>query len=149
MLSWTDAENRKGSSVTSAICWRSEAGSTDRTSAPSTSTDPAIGSYSRGISETSVVLPDAVGPTSATVVPAGTSSDTSRKAGEPAPSYRTVTSRSSTWPAPSGSGGASSGTSIAGGRSRIWKIRRPDAVARCAIPSATPSVRIGEISMSR
>ena len=40
-----------------------------RTSTPSTSTEPCSTSYSRGISITSVVLPEPVGPTSATVRP--------------------------------------------------------------------------------
>ena len=86
MFSWTEAEKRKGSSVTSAIWWRSEDGSTLVTSAPSTRTAPSVASYSRGISETSDVLPEAVVPTSATVLPAATSSETPRSAGSAAPS---------------------------------------------------------------
>ncbi len=38
---------------------------------------------------------------------------------------------------------------IRGSRSRISSSRAPDAVARCARPSATPSIRIGPISISR
>jgi hypothetical protein len=42
MFSATVALNRKGSSLTTAIAARSEATSTSRTSAPSTSTAPAV-----------------------------------------------------------------------------------------------------------
>ena len=62
MLSRRLAENRKASSETTATSRRSELGSTVRTSTPSTSTVPSSASYSRGISITSVVLPEPVGP---------------------------------------------------------------------------------------
>ena len=58
--------------------------STSRTSAPSISTAPELGSYSRGSSCTSVVLPEPVAPTSAIVEPASTASSTSRSAAGPA-----------------------------------------------------------------
>ena len=48
-----------------------------------------------------------------------------------------------------GSGGACADTVMLGWRSRIWKIRAPEAVARWAAPSMYPSVRIGEIRISR
>ena len=64
------------SSSTIAIARRSETTSTSRTSAPSTSTEPERGSYRRGSSCTSVVLPDPVAPTSATVEPASTTRST-------------------------------------------------------------------------
>ena len=78
MFSATLAENRKGSSLTTATALRSERRSTSRTSAPSSSTLPALVSYRREISETRLVLPEPVAPTSATVVPAGTSRSTSQ-----------------------------------------------------------------------
>src|SRR5882757_7588658 len=81
MFSATVALKRNGSSLTTAITARSEATSTSRTSVPSTSTAPALTSYRRGMSCTSVVLPEPVAPTSATVLPAGTSRSTSRSAG--------------------------------------------------------------------
>jgi hypothetical protein len=44
MLSWTVAENRNGSSVTTAISRRSDCGSTLRTSTPSIRTAPSLAS---------------------------------------------------------------------------------------------------------
>ena len=41
------------------------------------------------------------------------------------------------------------GLSISGSRSRISKRRLPEAIARCDIPSAVPSIRIGPISITR
>ena len=41
------------------------------------------------------------------------------------------------------------GTVMRGSRSSTWKMRAPDAVARWARPSVTPSERIGVISMLR
>jgi hypothetical protein len=149
MFSATVALNRNGSSLTTAICARSDAASMSRTSAPSTSSAPSVTSYRRGMSCTSVVLPEPVAPTSATVVPAGMSSDTSRSASRCEPSYRSDTSRSSTWPEPGGSAGASGAEVTHGSRSRIWYTRAPAAVARCARPSVMPNVRIGDSSMSR
>ena len=70
-------------------------------------------------------------------------------AGRGAVSYSKVTSRSSTRPRPSGSGGAPGGATSPGSRSRIWNSRAPDAVARWAMPSTMPSDRIGPISISR
>src|SRR5919108_1405365 len=102
------AEKRKASSDTSATWRRSDAGSTERTSAPSTSTAPRSTSYRRGTSSTNEVLPEPVGPTSATVRPGSTSTSTSRSTGSP-PSYEKVTPRSSTRPSPAGSGGAPGG----------------------------------------
>ena len=60
------AENRNGSSVTTATARAASARSTSRTSAPSSSTAPALASYSREISATRLVLPEPVAPTSAT-----------------------------------------------------------------------------------
>ena len=85
MLPATVSENRNGSSSTTAIALRSDTTSTSRTSAPSISTAPERGSYSRGSSWTSVVLPDPVAPTSAIVEPGSTVSDTSRRASGPVP----------------------------------------------------------------
>jgi hypothetical protein len=84
MLSRTLAEKRNGLSSTTAIAPRSDRRSTDRTSAPSIRTDPALTSYSRASSEMREVLPEPVPPTSASVVPARTRSDTSVRASAPA-----------------------------------------------------------------
>jgi len=81
MFSAMVVEKRKLSSATKAISRRSEPRSTERTSAPSTSTEPVLASYRRAIRATRLVLPDPVGPTRATVRPAGTSSSTSSSAG--------------------------------------------------------------------
>ncbi len=83
MFSATLAENRKLSSATKATWERSERTSTERRSAPSISTAPRLGSYSRASSATRLVFPDPVGPTSATVRPASTASSTSSSAGSP------------------------------------------------------------------
>ena len=64
------------------------------------------------------------------------------------PRRRTSTPRSSTRPPPSGSGGAPGGAVSSGSRSRISNTRAPEATARCAIPSAMPSIRTGEVSSS-
>ena len=125
MLSWIVAENRNGSSVTSAIAWRRLCRSTERTSAPSIRTDPELTSYSRGSSDTSAVLPEPIAPTSATVRPGSISRSTSLSAGWVAPSNVRLTSRSDTRPGPSGSAGAFSGLVICGSRSSISKIRAP------------------------
>ncbi len=132
MLSCTVAENRNGSSVTTAIARRSETRSTSRTSAPSIRTDPVVASYSRGSSETSAVLPEPIAPTSATVLPASISRSMSRRAGRELPSKVRLTPSSETRPEPSGSGGASAAAVIRGARSSTWKMRAPDAVARWA-----------------
>ena len=52
-------------------------------------------------------------------------------------------------PGPSGSGGASGALVIRGSRSSTSNRRLPDAIARCAIPSAIPSIRIGNVSIIR
>jgi hypothetical protein len=96
-----------------------------------------------------VDLPDPVPPTSATVRPASTVSDTSWSIGDWAPSYANVTSRSSTRPPPAGRGRASAGATRRGSRSSTSNRRAPEAVARWASPSAMPSWRIGAISISR
>jgi hypothetical protein len=60
-----------------------------------------------------------------------------------------VTSRTSTRPPPSGSGFASGGLAIRGARSSTSNNRLPDAIARCDIPSAMPSIRTGNERMIR
>jgi len=52
-------------------------------------------------------------------------------------------------PALPAGGGACGGLWIAGSRSMISNIRFPAAIARCAIPIATPSVRIGPARITR
>ena len=83
MFSAMLAENRKGSSLTTATAPRTERTGTSRTSAPSSSTSPETGSYRREIRATRLVLPEPVGPTSATVRPAGTSRSMSRSTARP------------------------------------------------------------------
>ena len=94
-------------------------------------------------------MPEPIAPTSATVRPGAISRSTSRSAGWAPPSKVRLTSRSDTRPGPSGSAGASGGLTIRGARSSTWKMRAPDAVARWAALNMYPSVRIGEISISR
>ena len=62
---------------------RSAGNGMSRTSIPSTNTVPRGGSYSRGSRLMSVDLPEPVGPTTASVSPAATRSDTSRSTGAP------------------------------------------------------------------
>ncbi len=135
MLSWIVAQNRNGSSLTTAIAWRRLCSSTERTSAPSISTAPVLTSYRRGSSDTSADLPEPIAPTSATTWPAGTSRSMSLSAGWVAPSKVSPTPRSDTWPPPSGSAGAPGADSIRGSRSSTWKMRAPEAVERCEAPS--------------
>ena len=82
MFSWTVAENRNGSSSTTAIARRSapqvelaHVGAVDQDRARRRRRRAAASSC------TSVVLPEPVAPTSATVVPASTTRSTSRSAG--------------------------------------------------------------------
>ena len=82
-FSRTVAENRKLSCGTKPIAPRSVASGSRRTSWPSTKTVPGGGSKSLGKSDTSVLLPQPVGPTIATVRPAGTSSSMSWSTGTP------------------------------------------------------------------
>jgi len=101
------------------------------------------------VSSTGTVAVAFGAPGAATVVPAATSSDTSRSMRPDEPSYLRLTSRSSTLPFPGGRGGAPGFEVTRASRSRISNTRAPDAVARCAIPSEMPSVRIGDSSISR
>ena len=149
MFSWIVAENRNGLSSTIAICWRRSWTSTERTSAPSIVTEPVVTSYSRGSSDTRTDLPEPIAPTSATVCPPSIWRSTPVSAGWVEPSNVSPTSRNVICPGPGGTGGASGGETICGSRSRISKIRAPDALARWAEPSMYPSVCIGEISISR
>ena len=52
---------------------------------PSTSTSPSVGSYIRASRETTVDFPDPVGPTMATVAPAGTRNETPRSTSRSVP----------------------------------------------------------------
>ena len=76
-------ENSVGSSNAVATIVRRLASSRSRTSTPSMVTRPAVTSYSRGTSAVSVVLPEPVAPTTATVSPGATSRFTSRSTGSP------------------------------------------------------------------
>ena len=73
MFSRTVVEKRNGSCDTIPTARRSSSRRRSRTSAPSSSTRPSVGSTKRGTNWVSVVLPEAVGPISAMVRPAGTS----------------------------------------------------------------------------
>ena len=84
MFSATLIGNRNGSWSTTATCWRRLASDTVRTSWPSTSTRPAVGSAKRGIRPTSELLPAPVWPTTAIVSPASTVKLTSRSTGRSA-----------------------------------------------------------------
>ena len=58
--------------MTNPIASRSECSVTSRTSFPSIVTSPSVTSYRRGTSDSSVDLPAPDGPTTASIVPAGT-----------------------------------------------------------------------------
>ena len=79
----------------------------ERTSAPSTRTDPDVTSYSLGISDSSVLFPLAVGPITATVSPGSATKDTPERTSLSVPGYLNVTSRNSTRPRASVATGAS------------------------------------------
>ena len=63
----------------------SSCGSSSRTSTPSTETDPAETSNSRGTSDSSVVFPEPVLPTTAVVVPGRAAKETPCSTGASAP----------------------------------------------------------------
>ena len=84
-FSLTLAENRVGSSNAQPTRVRSSGRVSSRMSVPSSRMDPAVTSASRGISCRSVVLPDPVAPTSASVSPGSSSSRMSRSTGRGAP----------------------------------------------------------------
>ena len=71
MFSNTVSENRNVSCGTMPIARRSDASESCRTSWPSISTWPEVASKRRGIRWTRELLPAPVGPTIATVLPAG------------------------------------------------------------------------------
>src|ERR1044072_2770814 len=85
MVEASVVENRNGSCGTLAIWARSHVRSSVRTSCPSTNTVPAGGSNSRGRRASAVLLPEAVRPTSATVVPAGAWNESRTSAGPAGP----------------------------------------------------------------
>ncbi len=111
-------------------------------------TVPAVGSYRRDTSEASALLPDPVGPTSATTSPPSMWRSTSLIALLVARSNCNETPSRSIRPHPAGSGVGSVGAVICGARSRISNSRAPEATARWAIPSEVPSVRMGPRSAS-
>lgn len=76
-LARTVSSKTNGTWATSAAVPASEAAVSRRTSTPSTHTVPASGSTSRTASAAIVDLPEPVGPTRATVFPAGTVKETS------------------------------------------------------------------------
>ena len=141
--------------------------STSRTSAPSSSTAPAAGVVQPRDQRDEARLARAGGPTSATVRPAGTSRSMSlqhrarlaARAAAVAPArWRRarrgvlVAQRDVAQlhvPVAGGSGGAPGASVRCGSRSSSWKMRAPEAVARWARLSVTPSERIGVISMFR
>ena len=84
-FSRTDAENSVASSKATETRERSTSRSRSLMSTPSRMTEPPVTSYSRLISEVSVVFPDPVAPTMATVSPGRSSRSTPRSssAGRP------------------------------------------------------------------
>jgi hypothetical protein len=84
MLSATLMGKRNGSCSTSETCPRRLFSVTSRTSMPSISTRPCQGSKKRGTSPTSVLLPAPVAPTSASVCPGSTTTETSCSTGRSA-----------------------------------------------------------------
>ena len=102
---------------------RSESWVSWRTSTPSTNTAPPVTSWSRGISDASVVLPAPDGPTTATIRPGGISRSTSVS----------TLPEASPPPKPSDSGPASAGKAK---RTRS-KRTRPSGSARSPAPGAS------------
>lgn len=81
MLARTVSSKTNGTCATRAPLPASESAVSDRTSTPSRVTEPATGSTSRTASDAIVDLPEPVGPTRATVRPAGTLNETSWSTG--------------------------------------------------------------------
>ena len=97
MFSASVALNRNVSCGTKPIWRRTSAGASSRKSMPSSSTAPAVGSSSRGMRRTSVLLPLPVWPTMATVSPARESRRSIPPSANPA-GYSTETPRNSISP---------------------------------------------------
>ena len=139
----TDALKRNGALSTTAMAARSDAGSTSRTSAPSTAPRPPAGRTGARAARASSCRIRSARPApwcaprdvEAHVASTGARSPVAERH-VPAPRAR-----------PAGSGGAP-GRRQRGSRSRISNTRAPEATARCAIPSAMPSIRTGEISLT-
>ncbi len=122
MFSRTVPPNSVASCATSPIWPRRLSTVTSRMSIPSTRIVPAVTSHRRGISPTSVVLPDPDGPTRARVSPAGIVSESSRTTGRSG-RYANDTSSSSIRPATGPSGRASGASRIVGRVSMISNTR--------------------------
>ena len=133
MFSRTVAENRKASSETSAISRRSEL-EVDVAHVDAVDQHaPAVGSYRRGTSDTSVVLPDPLAPTTATVRPAGdVEVDPAQHRGSP--SVGELDAAQLDPPVALGQPGRARRGGQPGARSRISNTRAPEATARWAMP---------------
>ena len=83
MFEATDPSKRKFSCSTTPSCRRYSASRRSARSRPSTRTRPAWGRLNAMIRLTRVLFPDPLDPTSAVVLPAGASSETSLSTGTP------------------------------------------------------------------
>ena len=146
MFSAMVALNRNVSCGTKPICRRSSAGSSLRRSMPSSSTAPPVGSNSRGSRFTSVLLPEPVWPTTASVVPAGMRRSIPLSARTAAVIHRHVAeldlAAHLAQAAP-----ASGGAAIDGCSRRISLMRCSDALPRCIRLTTQPSAIMGHTSM--
>ena len=144
------SEKRNGSCWTKPTLPRSTASGIWRTSRPSMNTVPGGGSWSRASRLISVDFPDPVGPTSATVWPAGTRAEIWRRTGTPP--YEKLRSRNSTSPrsGPMGitSDRASEASSrIAGTASSTASNRVQLAMPRWTMFVTQPNAIIGQASI--
>ncbi len=132
MFSLTVVPNRNVSCGTSAIFDLSEASVTECTSVSSISTRPSVTSYRRGISETRVVFPAPLGPTSAIISPGRASRSIPASTSDASSPYRKLTPSSRTRPFTSPSSPAPlSSTSVASSRNSKILSAAPTAPATC------------------
>ena len=96
-----------------------------------------------------MVLPEPVWPISAIVRPAGTSSVTPSSTGRPGEVLEADVLEAQVARRPAAARPRPGRSAISSGSSITWKIRSPEAVARCAWPIHIPSERSGTTSMPR
>ena len=144
------AANSTVSCSTTPICERSDAIVTPRMSMSSISITPRVGSYRRSSREISVVFPEPVAPSTASLLPAGMVRSTSESASGPSsPPNEKLTSRNRTPSRPRGNGRASGASGMASGASRISATRSADASPCTIIGSMAPTRRTGAKSCVR
>ena len=119
------------------------------TSLPPMRTAPGATSCMRSTASTSVVLPDPVGPTIASVAPAGSLNETpssSRRSSAVIARSRTSTDGVGL---PAAAGIVSGASAIPGCVSSSSRTRAQPAMPRCQIPMIQPSANVGHDSSTR